>query len=129
MTPSVNFICPCCLHKGRLTDELFDTIMQVVSEDYGSDRHNIEWASHFTTKDRQARSVVVYLLKHFSGAMNKDLNRLFHWADASSNATIRIAQVADLYEEDPGFARRLDLIVEKCREKILNNSQPHAICA
>jgi hypothetical protein len=88
MTPSVNFICPCCLHKGRLTDELFDTIMQVVSEDYGSDRHNIEWAS-----------------------------------------TIRIAQVADLYEEDPGFARRLDLIVEKCREKILNNSQPHAISA
>jgi hypothetical protein len=129
MTP--NYICPCCAHRGQLTPELFQTVLEVVARDYRLDPHDVEWGGHsHNRRAMEARNVALYFVRSFSAAMNKDLNKYFHWADSSSNATLRFYQTLERMEHDPHFS----LLIERLEKELIGEigekkSTIHAISA
>jgi hypothetical protein len=128
MTP--NYICPCCAYRGRLDEDRFRTILQVVADFYHLDPHDVEWGGHAQNRRAmEARNVAVYFERLFCAAMNKDLNRLFHWVEGSSNPTTRFLNTVEQIERDPFFARQVDQIEAAVVEAFQKKFAPHAISA
>jgi hypothetical protein len=117
MTP--NYICPCCGYRASLTEEMFQTVLSLVADEYRLTPHDVEWASHCQNKmAREARSVVVYYLKLLSGCMNKEINVRFHWGELSSNTTTSFYKIVERYEEDYRFGERLDALGVRINEAL-----------
>lgn len=81
----VNYTCPCCLHRGKISQEFCDLVQAVVREYLEkNDVPTFHYVSHYGNSTADAKTSermwAIYFIRKMTGALNKDIAPYVHLA-------------------------------------------------